>query len=181
MKDSIRLFIAATLPSTLKDKLQEQLRHFEDPSIRFVPRQNLHLTLYFIGNVLKEQLPDIKQHTAKIAKQHKPFTLHFERTEPGPKPKHPRLVWARFAHNPAFQELSQELTEALAEQPPKNQKSIPHVTLARFRKDQKAPQQLPSIEQEEPLLLQVDEISLWQSELSSPHPIYSVLESYKLG
>ncbi|RIJ42826.1 RNA 2',3'-cyclic phosphodiesterase [Pontibacter oryzae] len=181
MKDGIRLFVAATLPSSLKDLLEGQLQHYSHPNIRVLPRQNLHLTLYFIGNVPRQQLAHIQQQTALIAKKHASFTLTFEQTEPGPKPKHPRLIWARFAAHPAFEALSQDLTRALSEHPPKTQKSIPHVTLARFRKDQKAPQNLPTISEDEPLYLPVQEISLWQSVLGSPHPTYSILNSYALA
>lgn len=181
MKDSIRLFIAATLPSALKDMFEGQLQHYSDPSLRVLPRQNLHLTLYFIGNVPTLQLSHIQQQTELIAKKHADFTLKFEQTEPGPKPSHPRLIWARFAAHPAFEALSQDLTCALSEHHPKTQKSIPHVTLARFRKDQKTPQDLPMISDDEPLYLPVQEIALWQSVLGSPHPTYSILNSYTLA
>ncbi|MCX2740026.1 RNA 2',3'-cyclic phosphodiesterase [Pontibacter anaerobius] len=181
MKESIRLFVAAALPPALLSKLQDQLQHFEHPTLRMLPPQNLHLTLYFIGNVPHQELPGIKARVARVAQQHQPFTLQFERTEPGPKPKSPRLVWARFAPHPAFESLSRHLTEELAEQPPEKHKAIPHITLARYRKDAKPPKQLPYPEAEEPLELPVQEVALWQSVLGSPHPTYKVLERYPLG
>lgn len=181
MKDSIRLFVAAELPPTLIAKLQEQQQHFKHDAIRFVPRQNLHLTLYFIGNVPLEELAGIKERIAAVAHRHQPFLLQYEQTEPGPKPTFPRLIWARFTTHPAFESLSLELTEALSQQPPKKQKPIPHVTLARFRKDAKPPKHLPAIAPDEPLELPVQQIALWQSVLGSPHPGYSVLASYALG
>ncbi|WP_299758544.1 RNA 2',3'-cyclic phosphodiesterase [uncultured Pontibacter sp.] len=180
MKDSIRLFVAAPLPAAIKEKLEEQLQHYQDTAIRLLPSQNLHLTLYFIGNVAAEELAPIKARVARLAQQHQPFTLQFEQTEPGPKPRHPRLIWARFAQHPAFEALSQELTEALAEQPPAKQKSIPHITLARFRKDTAPPKHLSIIRSEEPLKLLVQEVALWQSVLGSPHPTYTILERYPL-
>ncbi|WP_276499264.1 RNA 2',3'-cyclic phosphodiesterase [Pontibacter litorisediminis] len=181
MKDSIRLFAAAPIPDALQQKLTAHLQHFEHPSLRLLPRQNLHLTLYFIGNVPVQELPGIKERIARVAQRHQPFTLQFERTEPGPKPRHPRLIWARFAPHPAFEALSRELTEELTEQPPANLKALPHITLARYRKDAQPPKQLPTISTEEALELPVTEVALWQSVLGSPHPTYSVLERYPLG
>ncbi|RDV14654.1 RNA 2',3'-cyclic phosphodiesterase [Pontibacter diazotrophicus] len=181
MKDSIRLFVAATLPETLKQELHDQLQVYDHPSIRPVPLQNLHLTLFFLGNVPVQQLAAIQQSIQEVAQRRQPFTLDFEFTEPGPKPRHPRLIWARFAAHPAFEALSYELTEALADEPPKKQKAIPHVTLARFRKDKPVPENLFTITAKEPLQLHVSDIALWQSELASPHPVYSVLETYPLG
>ncbi|WP_161888777.1 RNA 2',3'-cyclic phosphodiesterase [Pontibacter russatus] len=181
MKDSIRLFVAATLPGALKEQLQQQLQPFRHPAIRFVPEQNLHLTLFFIGNVPAQQVAAIKQAIREVAQRHRPFTLDFACTGPGPKPRHPRLVWARFQEHGAFAALSQDLMEALATAPPKQQKAIPHVTLARFRKDRPAPDGLPTITPQEPLQLEVREVALWQSELASPHPVYTVVETFGLG
>lgn len=96
MKESIRLFVAAALPPALVDSLQEQLQHFSHPALRFMPRENLHLTLYFIGQVPREQLPLLQRQIGRVASRHQPFTLQLEQIEPGPKPKNPRLVWARF-------------------------------------------------------------------------------------
>ena len=90
-------------------------------------------------------------------------------------------MWARFAEHDAFTALSHDLAQALAEAPPKQQKPIPHVTLARFRKDKPLPGNLPVAISERPLSLAVQEVALWQSELASPHPIYTVVETYPLG
>lgn len=177
----MRLFVAATLPETLKQELQGQLQVYDHPAIRPVPLQNLHLTLFFLGNVPVQQLEAIQQAIRAVTQQHQPFRLDFECTEPGPKPKHPRLIWARFAALPAFEALSYGLTVALADEPPKKQKAVPHVTVARFRKDMPVPENLFTITAKEPLQLHVSDIALWQSELASPHPVYSVLETYPLG
>lgn len=181
MKDSIRLFVAAVLPEALKDKLQEQLSEFEHPHVRFVPRQNLHLTLYFIGNVSPSQLENIQKTIKKTARRYQPFTLRFAQTEPGPNSRKPRLVWARFKQDDTFEKLSKELTEQLCEEEPSKQKAIPHITLARFRKDKPAPKDLPIVTSEQPLELHVAGVALWQSELASPHPVYSILDVYPLG
>ena len=181
MKDTIRLFIAAILPEPLKDKLQQQLSDFEHPAIRFVPHQNLHLTLYFIGNVPYSQLRSIRDTIRETAIRYQPFTLRFAQTEAGPNPRNPRLVWARFEPDTTFENLSRELTEKLSPTPPTDKKPIPHITLARFRKDKPAPKDLPVITTVQPMELHVNGIALWQSELASPHPVYSVLDAYPLG
>ncbi|WP_299818905.1 RNA 2',3'-cyclic phosphodiesterase [uncultured Pontibacter sp.] len=181
MKDTIRLFLAAILPEALKEKLQEQLQAFEHSHTKFIPKQNLHLTLYFIGNVPLAQLESIKQVVEEIAKHHQPFTLRYAQTEPGPHQRKPRLIWARFEPDAAFESLSKQLTLKLSDQPNPVLKPLPHVTLARFRKDKPAPKDLPVITSEEPLELHVNGIALWQSELASPHPVYTVIDAYPLG
>lgn len=180
-QEEVRLFVAATLPSPLKVNLQEQLQPFLQPAVRAVPPDNLHLTLFFIGNVPLQDLSYIKQIIADVAKRHAPFTLTLACTEAGPNARSPRLVWARFQQHQAFEILSHDLTQMLTTEPPKKQKTIPHITLARFRKGQPAPKHLPALAPEQEYTLEVNSIALWQSKLASPHPVYTVLESYPLG
>ncbi|WP_242916623.1 RNA 2',3'-cyclic phosphodiesterase [Pontibacter liquoris] len=181
MNDSIRLFVAAPIPEKLKAELGELLQAFEHPAIRFMPPQNLHLTLYFIGNVPPQELPRIQEQLQTAAHQYASFTLQLDALELGPKPHAPRLVWARFAPNPVFEALSRHLVQALAPEPAQPLKTIPHITLARFRKDAPKPAGLPPVHSPTPLQLPVSSFSLWQSELASPHPIYRVLQNYPLS
>ncbi|WP_187263050.1 RNA 2',3'-cyclic phosphodiesterase [Pontibacter beigongshangensis] len=181
MKNTIRLFVAAALPADLKEYLARESQPFRHESVRFVPEENLHLTLFFIGQVPHESLPDIQDRIRRTAMHHAPFVLQLQCLEPGPKPRSPRLVWARFEQHPLFEQLSKELTQQLAPQPPGQQKTIPHVTLARLRKDMPAPQALPTILPAAPVQLAVSAVSLWQSELASPHPRYSILQSFALS
>ncbi|MGV3540475.1 MAG: RNA 2',3'-cyclic phosphodiesterase, partial [Rufibacter sp.] len=121
MQDSLRLFVAAQLPPVLKTYLVQARQAYEMPGIRPVPEENLHLTLYFLGNVPAAEVPVIKQKLATVAQQHAPFTLRLAQLEPGPKPRSPRLVWARFQQLEAFRLLSQELTQVLSAAPPKQE------------------------------------------------------------
>lgn len=178
--NSIRLFVAAALPEGIKQDLLTRLTAFTHPAIRFVPSANLHLTLYFIGNVSQDQLPDISEKIKTITQQHQAFILSLERLEPGPTARNPRLVWARFNVSRLFEQLQHALATALAPKPPEKQKAIPHVTLARYRKSEKNIPAFAPVLPPEQLLLPVNEVSLWQSELASPHPVYSILDSWPL-
>jgi 2'-5' RNA ligase len=180
MKDTIRLFAAAILPPDLKAELQELTEAYKEFPVRLLPQQNLHLTLYFIGNVPLDQLSFIKETIRTTAQQQPPFILDLACLEAGPNLKSPRLIWARFANHTCYDELSKALTQALSPEPPKKLQPIPHITLARFRKEPNAPKHLPVLTPDKKLQLEVNEVALWHSELASPHPIYTILETYPL-
>ncbi|RNI30572.1 RNA 2',3'-cyclic phosphodiesterase [Rufibacter latericius] len=180
MNDNIRLFVAASLPENVKSYLVQAREAYTGPAIRQVPEQNLHLTLYFIGNVPMTEDTYIRQTLMQVAQRHSRFTLSLEQLEPGPKPRSPRLIWARFSQNEAFSKLSQELTQALSPAPPKQEKFIPHVTLSRFKKEGAVPKDLPLITPPSEVLYPVSSFALWQSQLASPHPIYTIVEEFPL-
>ncbi|NEM98030.1 RNA 2',3'-cyclic phosphodiesterase [Pontibacter burrus] len=181
MQDTIRLFIAASLPDGLAPYLQQKLQPFLDDSVRAIPVQNLHLTLFFIGNVPGTALETIRRQVKEIANQSQPFTLYLDAIEQGPKPKSPRLVWARFKDDPEFTRLSKQLAETLAPNEPNKLKPTPHITLARYKKHAARPESKPAVMPEGTIALPVNAIGIWKSELASPHPVYSVLEAYLLG
>ncbi|MDQ3291189.1 MAG: RNA 2',3'-cyclic phosphodiesterase [Bacteroidota bacterium] len=177
-----RLFIAVPIPDNLKNFFQQQQPEFTDESIRFVPNDNLHLTVHFLGEVPTNQLENITSVLQNVANSTASFTLELERLEPGPKPRSPRLIWARFAAHPAFRQLCTAITAQLGISVSNQDDYIPHITLARFRKGAPKPLSFPEVNvSAQKIILPVSSVALWQSELKSPHPIYRILVMYPLN
>ena len=77
-----RLFIAIDLPGTTKDSLailQNGLRE-----ARWVARENLHLTVRFIGDVSEKEVYEI--HSVLAAVRGTPFTFEFGELAHRPHP-----------------------------------------------------------------------------------------------
>jgi 2'-5' RNA ligase len=176
----MRLFIAVPLPEKLKVALREFQPYFPGNGIRFIPEENLHLTLHFTGDTPAEKLPELLHKLTAVSARNTGFTLTFQETAPGPKLNFPRLIWTRFQEHPAFDQLGTELCRVTEAAPGAFGKFIPHITLARFRKDLPKPQALPVIREANIPDLQVHSFALWQSELRSPHPVYSILQEFPL-
>ncbi len=179
MKHYARLFVAAPLPAALIAELETYTPAYEQPGIRVVPEENWHLTFHFIGNAPNTQVPEITAKLQEMAAEFEPFTLELLRVAPGPNARMPRLIWAQFAENKAFEKISRAVTIGLGAKM-QHQHPTPHITLARFAKDFKPPK-LPATPTRENTSFEVKELALWQSELRQPHPHYSVLQSFEFG
>ncbi len=174
----MRLFVAVALPDIIKQHIFALRNLYPDVAIRFIPEQNLHLTLHFIGDIPLEQTEIIKAKLRTIADSYSAFNLTFAEISPGPKLNSPRLIWVRFRENPVFNELSTALCRELDAAPGAFGKFIPHITIARFRKDQPKPTNLPVVQNIKFPYLPVAGFALWNSVLKSPHPEYTILEQY---
>jgi RNA 2',3'-cyclic 3'-phosphodiesterase len=176
----MRLFVAAPLPVTILEALESLQARYNFSGVRLVPTPNLHLTLHFLGETPASMLPAITEKLQAIAATQHAFTLIFKETAPGPKLKSPRLIWARFQEHPEFTQLSRSIQAALNFQSPPHSDFIPHITIARLKKEKVNTKELPVINSPDFPPFRVNSFSIWQSELGSPHPRYSILQDFPL-
>lgn len=176
----MRLFVAVALSEAHKAAIRAYQQVYRHKRIRFVPEENLHLTLHFIGEADEQGLPQLQERLAWVAAEHPPFTLTFQETAPGPKLRFPRLIWTRFAEHPGFSALSTALCQALDAAAGAYGKFIPHITIARLKQDRGKLPDLPVVQNPGLPDLAVNSFALWQSRLQSPHPVYSILADFPL-
>ncbi|MBT5945041.1 MAG: RNA 2',3'-cyclic phosphodiesterase [Rhodospirillaceae bacterium] len=127
----IRLFVGISLPEILSERLTG-LRG-QIPGARWVPPENHHITLRFIGEVDEETAADLDAALARIDAP--PFEVamsgvgHFESRGLV------RALWVGVERDPALDHLQARVETACqrAGLAPEGRKFHPHVTLARCR------------------------------------------------
>jgi 2'-5' RNA ligase len=131
-----RIFIAIPAPpeiSTYLEQLKEDNQKIS--GIKWMRFNNLHLTIYFIGNVKDEDFEKIVDAIRPIINSKKKITLDFEKIAFAPV-QNPKMIWARFHKNSAFTQLVNSLHDALNSIVPESKfyykEPVPHITLARF-------------------------------------------------
>ncbi len=137
-EDNIRrIFLAVPVPKeiiSLQDKLREQNSHLE--KVKWMRNHNIHLTIYFIGNIPAEEFEDIIELILPITTEQKEFTLKFDSLFFAPSRK-PEMLWVKFHKHELFSSLAENIHNALSKSLPENKffskEPIPHITLARFR------------------------------------------------
>lgn len=177
----MRLFIAAPLPLSLQTAILTHQTSYHLQGVRLVPAANLHLTLQFLGETPQDLLPVLLDKLAKIAQAQEAFDLDLKEIAPGPKLKSPRLVWARFWENPKFEALAKAIIAAMPPTGNVHPDFIPHITIARLKKEKLSGSALPVIKEINFQPYPVKEIALWESVLGSPHPQYTVLQTFTLA
>lgn len=126
-----RLFVAIDIPGQIKEALTQFTR--ELPAARWVPSDQIHLTLRFIGETGPQALAAIKGALAGI--RFHSFKLALHGAGHFPPGKHPRVLWVGVEANPRLMELYQDLELALLEVgiPREERPFSPHLTLARLK------------------------------------------------
>ncbi len=135
-----------------------------------------------MGNVeatlIDELITDLKQGIANIP----PFQLRFQEICLMPPEQRPRMIWARYAAEAAFDELVETVESGVGkhvELQKDHPSNWPHITLARF-KQFRATHVLDLSLKRSPELLNVDQCILWSSHLAADGPTYQPLATLPL-
>ena len=132
-----RLFIAIPVPDKYRSILASQESANNGmPDFRWVTPENLHVTVFFIGNTPIAHIPEIENIIKECVDATSPFELKYSGVELQGRESKPRMVWVRFEKNAGFTNLSANLSkylEPLGITPSRYQEPIPHITLARIR------------------------------------------------
>lgn len=126
-----RLFVAIDLPEEVKKEVAGISGGL--PGARWVPGNQLHLTLRFIGEVDAALFQAIKAALAGVKAG--PFPLALRGIGHFPPGRHPRVLWVGLEGSGPLLELQQEVELALigAGIPPEERSFSPHITLARLK------------------------------------------------
>ena len=148
--------------------------------IKPVERENIHLTLKFLGNVSTPRLNDVKSSLQQLA--FPPFTAEIKGAGAFPNLNHMSVIWVGVNEGWTQVEQVYEQVEKLLfplgfrrETRPFS----PHITIARVRSSRKRDEManfLQHLNEESFGFFTVDKVRLKQSILSSSGPKYSTLQ-----
>ncbi|MCW5771832.1 MAG: RNA 2',3'-cyclic phosphodiesterase [Rhodospirillaceae bacterium] len=176
----LRLFVAVPLPPEVQDRLEHI--GFGIPGAAWVPGENMHITLRFLGEVSNAEAADIDD--ALMSVRAPAFDMTLEGVGHFGSLRQTRSLWAGVARNPALQHLRDKVESALVRfgRPPESRKFVPHVTLARFKTE--TGHHLANFLAEHNLLkigpIRIEGFTLFQSHLKRDGSLYEALADYPL-
>jgi RNA 2',3'-cyclic 3'-phosphodiesterase len=191
MNNLHRIFIAINLSEKLRKELGALQDRWPELPARWAKPENLHVTLVFLGNVNDQEVCDVCAAAAEVGKRHEPFDLTVENVTYGPPKKFPpRLVWATGQVSEELGALQKDLESALFEFAGGDYNEnagygfSPHVTLARieqFGLKKMEAEEIPIINEKIGRTFMVESFEVMESELKRGGPVYTILDSVKLG
>ncbi|MDK2372745.1 MAG: RNA 2',3'-cyclic phosphodiesterase [Candidatus Korarchaeota archaeon] len=152
--------------------------------LRPVERQNLHLTLKFLGNVEESRIELVASTMREVLESFEPFPMHLKGVGAFPRVSRPNVVWIGVDEGrDIFIEMAKELDRSLAKLGFKRETKgfEPHLTIARVKGySGDLPEIIRRISDFDIGFIDVDEVRLKKSTLTSQGPIYETLYSIKL-
>jgi len=188
----VRSFIAIDLPETLFDgmrKASDQLQEMLDGQpIRWVPVENIHLTLKFLGDVSERNIPMITEILKSEAGNHGSFEISVGGFGVFPTYARPRVIWVGVEGPEELFNLQRRIDMETARlgYAPGQRDFSPHLTFGRISRNA-SPAQIRKISE---LLrkhklgflgaARIGEVSLFRSDLGTGGAVYSKISVSKL-
>jgi 2'-5' RNA ligase len=135
---AIRVFVAIEVGSEIKNKLSEYLSKLKrtGADVKWVPTENIHLTLKFIGYIEKEALINLNNIIKDAVLSIEPFSISIGNIGAFPNFKNPRVIFAGVdAEGSSLLRIYEKLDKGVESLGIKKEskKYIGHITLGRVR------------------------------------------------
>lgn len=192
-----RIFIAINLPEKVKNKLVDEQQEFDRSfsyfcgvsPIKWTKKDNLHVTLFFVGFLEINDLPEVFRIVEDVANHSESFDLRLKELIYMPKEKMPpKMVWSIANKPEELLSLQKKLETALLENPnisfeDENKNFSPHITMGRVIQWQFSkiePEEVPEINKGIDYAFGVKTIEVMESELKRGGAQYTILKSFNL-
>jgi 2'-5' RNA ligase len=178
----MRLFVALDLPWPVRQRLAS-LAVSGIPGAKWVPPENYHMTLRFIGEAPRHLAEEIDH--ALAALKARGFALTLKGVGTFAKGGRPTTLWVGAERNPQLDHLRGKIETALQRVglDPERKRFNPHVTLARL--DNPAEAKLAAFVQAHNLFrskpVPMEHFTLFSSQLGKEQAIYTAEVEYALG
>ncbi len=133
----MRCFIAIDMPEDIKGSISGVMeRCGEEPKgARWVPVENIHLTLKFFGDVKDDLVPEIEKGLALICMKHNMFNINIRGAGAFPNLKYPNVLWVGIDESEDLKRLYMDIEESMSGLgfEKENRKFSPHLTIGKIK------------------------------------------------
>ena len=174
----MRLFVGLPVPDALAQGLARTARALDLPNARWTPAENLHLTLFFLGQVSEDKLPMILGELGQL--DFAPLELRF--TQLGCFPR-AGILFADLEPTPTLLRLQADVALGMvkcgfaSDARPYH----PHVTLARMRSPMRLDSRLTALTSQLQQRFTVAAVNLYRSQTLSTGAQYEIIAVKRAG
>ncbi|WP_430971765.1 RNA 2',3'-cyclic phosphodiesterase [Sunxiuqinia rutila] len=182
-----RVFIAfkINLQPVLQQHVQQLKQELKQERIRWVPEENQHLTIRFLGDLSANQLGEVKAVLNRVARHTKSFSFQLGGLAYFRHRGIPSVIFLGVQTDEILVELAKKLRAELENAGIESSKKYnPHLTLGRLKRPNNVEHFEATMEKLRTTAIQnviADELILYESHLSPSGSKYHVLGKYTLG
>lgn len=182
------MFIALEFQEQFSSQFHDMCRKLKatadksEMQVKWVPTQNLHLTLKFLGEIDTGQIATAAEKLREISHDFSPFELKLRGLGAFPDEREARVIWVGVQNKIRLGELWQKIESiftpigfSAAEQD-----FNPHITIGRLRNKQSVNRLISPFLRKDYGTILINKITLFESHLQGHYPVYKEIERFSL-
>ena len=178
----MRCFISIEIPEHAKSRVFHEFENLKTKNLfkgKFVEKENLHLTLKFLGKITNEELEEIKKRLKEI--KFEKFDCHVGKTGFFKNKSHIKVIWVELISK-NLKELQKKINKTTLDFLTDNKKFNSHLTIARVKSIPDKSRLINEVKKIhfKKLGFEINEFVLMKSELFPEGPKYKIIEKFKL-
>ena len=180
----MRTFISIELPENIRKEIFKSFESLKNSRVafgNFVKKQNIHLTLKFLGNLSEEKIKEMEKKLSEIKFPN--FSAQTGEIGFFPSEKYIRIIWADLISD-KIKQLKKIIDDKLHEIGVNHddREFSSHITIARIKKMKSKQDFFKKIKELriKKMSFSIDSFFLNKSELRKDGPVYKVLKEFKL-
>lgn len=187
----MRSFIAINIPERSKNLIENKIdliKNEVNQDLKWVDKENWHLTLKFLGEINQNQIDTLKQRLISIKEKFNIFPVQFKEIDAFPNLDYPKVFFVKINRgNQKLIQLHQTVEKQMEKEgfEPEDRDYIPHLTVARSRENtnmEKLSKKYKKFDQEFfiNVFMDAETLSLMKSELYPDGPVYEKIFNISL-
>lgn len=175
-----KIFISINLPDRVKKRLIQATEKWADLPVKWVREQNLHITLFFLGFIETEGIPEICEQVRYATANEELFDIEFNKLELH-STDDPKMIWISGEANENLLKLYENIEKELGMFMSSKKSFRPHITLGRIRKHKwQEMSDKPLIDEKYPLVITAETVDIMASDFGDGGQEYTLIESCPL-
>ena len=180
-----RLFVAVPVSEDVKERIELVYSRLRETGadFNFIDLNNVHFTLKFLGDVEEDKIAEVKEKIAEILGSQKKFEIKLVGVGVFPNLDKIKVVWAGVEDGKLLELMKKVNSELNYIRKDEHEKEVAHLTVARVRSGrdiERLQKVLKEIEGMDFGTMLVDKVILYESELTSKGPVYTIVEEFTL-
>jgi RNA 2',3'-cyclic 3'-phosphodiesterase len=184
----LRCFIAIEIPEISKKLIEDSINSLKKSGsdVKWVPAENIHITMQFLGETEEALIPSIKGALEKILAPYSPFYIKIADISCFPDGRRPRVIWVGTEESPTLINIQKDISNEMVQFG--YQKEVraftPHLTIGRVKSIRNMRELLKRIEEMKTTSysgFEAQSITLMKSELSPSGAKYYSLAEIPFG
>ncbi len=147
----LRCFIAIEIPETIKKSVADIIGSLKKSGsdVKWVPDENIHITLQFLGETEESIIPDIKEALYKILAPYSPFYIKIADVGCFPSGRRPRIIWVGMEESQPLINIYKDISGEMVKFGYQKEERgfTPHLTIGRVKSNRNMGELLSKLEE----------------------------------